>query len=343
MTALGVLLLPIIPFQYQSTNGSLTSSTNQTDDFNTITNQSLPSDKNQTKTQNPNSTIGIIKPLQNTTNQNSNLSSSVPAQATSNLVITNPVQEEEQLQENEGNQILIPQPLVQPVQQPEVFLQPLYQQEPSIIQSQQALQPQISPLLSTYPEAPSFIQLLQNLPTLATTYPEAPSLIQSQLLLQNLPPALQTPLYYQLLPPSYFIPLNPIINPLTECQGLAECFRGIVTSVVDGDTLDVDGIPLRLSLVNTPERGQVGYLEAVNLVRSVCGVGTEALVDEDDGQTGGSFGRLIGIVYCAGNIISLNELLLQGGYAVIDQTFCGISEFSTTIWALRYGCGLVIG
>jgi hypothetical protein len=79
---------------------------NQNDDFNTITNQSSASDRNETKTQIPNSTRGITKPVQNTTNQNSNLSSSVPAQATSNLVITSPDQQE-QLQENEGNRMLI--------------------------------------------------------------------------------------------------------------------------------------------------------------------------------------------------------------------------------------------
>jgi hypothetical protein len=191
-----IILLSTIPFQYQSTNGSLTSSMNQTDS-NTNTNQSLALDKNQTKNQNPNSTTVIAKPPQNTTNQNSNLSSSVPAQATSNLVITNPDQEGQQLQGNEGNQIPIPQPLVQPVQQPEVFLQPLYQEEPSIIQAQLALQPQISPLVSTYPEAPSAIQLLQSLPSLVSSYLEAPSLIQSQLLLQSIPLELfQQPLYY---------------------------------------------------------------------------------------------------------------------------------------------------
>ena len=151
---------------------------NQTDGFNTITitNQSSASDRNETKTQFPNSTMGITRPLQNTANQNSNLSSSVPAQAASNLVITTPDQEE-QLHENQGNQIPIIQPFVQPVQQPEVVSSPpLYQQEPSVIQAQLALQPQISPLLSSYPEAPSLIQLSQNLPSLISNYLEAPSL-----------------------------------------------------------------------------------------------------------------------------------------------------------------------
>jgi endonuclease YncB( thermonuclease family) len=233
------------------------------------------------------------------------------------------------------------QPLLpQSIQQLQTALLPTYLQEPSVIQSE-LLFPSVL-TAPEYPQAPSLIQLLQNFPSSALTYPEAPSLIQSQQLLQDLPLTLQTPLYYQLFANPYFIPSNPIITPSTECLGLAERFRGIVTSVVDGDTLDVDGIPIRLSLVQTPEIGDIGYLEARNFVQSVCGVGTEALVDEDDGQTGGSFGRLIGVIYCGGNAISLNELLLQRGYAVIDQTFCFTSEFSTTLWALQYGCNLIL-
>jgi len=37
------------------------------------------------------------------------------------------------------------------------------------------------------------------------------------------------------------------------CQGLADCFQGKVTEVVDGDTLDVNNVRIRLALVNTPE------------------------------------------------------------------------------------------
>jgi hypothetical protein len=35
---------------------------------------------------------------------------------------------------------------------------------------------------------------------------------------------------------------------------------------------------------------------------------------------------------------SLNELLLEGGYATIYQEFCGISEFSLAGWAQSRGC-----
>jgi Staphylococcal nuclease homologue len=90
---------------------------------------------------------------------------------------------------------------------------------------------------------------------------------------------------------------------------------------------------VRLALVNTPEGGENRYTETIDLVKSACRVRTKALVDEDDGQKEGSFGRLIGLVYCGDNGIdnkkSLNELLFEGGYAVIYQDFCKISEFSS--------------
>ncbi len=40
------------------------------------------------------------------------------------------------------------------------------------------------------------------------------------------------------------------------------CRSGIVTYVVDGDTIDVDGRRVRFIGVDTPERGQCGYREA---------------------------------------------------------------------------------
>jgi hypothetical protein len=73
-------------------------------------------------------------------------------------------------------------------------------------------------------------------------------------------------------------------TPANECQGQADCFRGTVTMIVDGDTIDINNVRIRLALVNTPERGESGYTEAIDFVESICGVGTTALVDEDDGH-----------------------------------------------------------
>lgn len=123
-----------------------------------------------------------------------------------------------------------------------------------------------------------------------------------------------------------------------ECKGSADCFRGIVTEIVDGDTLDVNNVRVRLSMVNTPEAGEDGYDEATDTTESECPVGSEALVDEDDGQKGGSFGRLIGVVFCDGNSSSLNEILLETGKAVLYGDFCGVSEFANEDWVTPYGC-----
>lgn len=118
--------------------------------------------------------------------------------------------------------------------------------------------------------------------------------------------------------------------------GSAKCFTGTVTKVTDGDTLRVDDIPIRLTLVNTPEKGRPGYSEATNFTSSICPVGSTALVDEDDGQTRGSYGRIVAKVYCGGKM--LNEELLHNGYAELYEEYCNVSEFTREDWAIGYGC-----
>ena len=79
---------------------------------------------------------------------------------------------------------------------------------------------------------------------------------------------------------------------------------GKVNHVVDGDTLDINDIRIRLSLVDTPQKGNPGFKEATQFVVKLC-LGENAEVDMDDGQRRGSFGREIGVVYCDGE--NLNE------------------------------------
>ncbi len=122
------------------------------------------------------------------------------------------------------------------------------------------------------------------------------------------------------------------------CQGQADCFTGMITEIVDGDTLDVNNVRVRLSLVNTPERGESGYQEAKEFIESMCPVGSKALVDEDDGQKEGSFDRLIGLVYCGNEKLLLNEHLLNEGHAQVFGDFCGVSEFSEEGWVKEFGC-----
>jgi len=105
---------------------------------------------------------------------------------------------------------------------------------------------------------------------------------------------------------------------------------GPVTDVVDGDTLDINDIRIRLSLVNTPEVGEAGFVPAKEFVEGLC-LDKNGQVDIDDGQRQGSFGREIGVVYCDG--INLNSELMKKGYALISEEFCEVSEFSAEPWA----------
>lgn len=120
------------------------------------------------------------------------------------------------------------------------------------------------------------------------------------------------------------------------CKGNATCFNGTVTKITDGDTLDVNNITIRLALVNCPEYYDGGYEKAKDFVSNMCPVGSIEMVDEDDGQTEGSFNRTIAVVYCNGK--NLNEELLEKGYCEIDKRFCDVSEFGDSVWAVKFGC-----
>src|SRR6476659_2257685 len=109
---------------------------------------------------------------------------------------------------------------------------------------------------------------------------------------------------------------------------------GNVTHVVDGDTLDINGIRVRLSLVNTPERGQPGFKEAKEFVNTLC-IGKKGELDVDDGQRRGDrYGREIGVVYCDG--LNINEKLMDSKLAKILVEYCDISEFANERWAATY-------
>ena len=107
---------------------------------------------------------------------------------------------------------------------------------------------------------------------------------------------------------------------------------GIVTKVVDGDTLDINGIRIRLALVDTPEIKQPGYDRAKQFVESLC-LGKKGELDVDSGQRRGDrHGREIGVVYCDG--INTNEKLMSNNLARILVEFCDITEFANENWTV---------
>lgn len=121
------------------------------------------------------------------------------------------------------------------------------------------------------------------------------------------------------------------------CKGSADCIIRTVTRVVDGDTLDIDNTRIRLALVNTPEIDEAGYEESKQFTSELCPVGSQVVADEDDGQTEGSFGRMLAKVTCEGGKV-LNEELLKADMAEVLTDFCPRSEFGDEEWAELHGC-----
>jgi micrococcal nuclease len=121
-----------------------------------------------------------------------------------------------------------------------------------------------------------------------------------------------------------------------DCLGEARCIKGQVTQVVDGDTIKVEGQSVRFALSSSPEMYDAKGIVAKTYLEKVCPIGSRVLVDEDDGQTMGSYGRIIALVRCNGLI--LNEAMLEENHATLSKEFCSISEFSNSNWAQDNGC-----
>lgn len=106
-----------------------------------------------------------------------------------------------------------------------------------------------------------------------------------------------------------------------------------VTRIIDGDTIVVDKQSIRFALASAPELTEPGGIEARTFIEEICPVGSKVTIDEDDGQKEGSFGRVIAKITCNG--ISLNQVLVEQGYGIVDKRFCNVSEFKNEEWT---GC-----
>lgn len=123
---------------------------------------------------------------------------------------------------------------------------------------------------------------------------------------------------------------------LSNCSGNAQCFEGTVTKIIDGDTIIVDGQSIRFALSSAPELKMYGGEESREFIETICPVGSKVLVDEDDGQILGSYGRMVGVVTCNG--VNLNSELLDANLGYLQDRFCDSSEFGKESWAQKHGC-----
>lgn len=127
-----------------------------------------------------------------------------------------------------------------------------------------------------------------------------------------------------------------IANP--QCLGSALCIEGRVTKMVDTDTLYVEsnGQKYRVDLSLTKvSRSDKNYESGSKITRYNC-LGSNVLVDQDDGQVKGMGRNITGVVYCGSH--NLNQELLDSGFVGLDHRQCFVSEFASQDWAVRNGC-----
>ena len=89
-----------------------------------------------------------------------------------------------------------------------------------------------------------------------------------------------------------------------------------VTNVIDGDTIVTsDGMRIRYIGLNTPEKGQKYYQEALEFNRKLV-QGKEIYIEFDEEKTD-SFGRSLAYVYVQQeNPVFVNEAILKTGFAM---------------------------
>jgi len=124
-----------------------------------------------------------------------------------------------------------------------------------------------------------------------------------------------------------------------------------VTSIVDGDTLDIDsGERIRLVCVDTPERGENYYEEAKDRLSEL--VLNEEVRLEKDTTERGKYGRLLRYIWLDDELIS--EVLVEEGLAKAyryppDEKYCDrieaaedrAKEKGLGIWSLLGDSGII--
>ena len=109
-----------------------------------------------------------------------------------------------------------------------------------------------------------------------------------------------------------------------------ELVTGTVTKNIDGNTIDIDGTRICLSLVDVEDSGNKTAPHAV-LAKLLCPVESPAQDDIDDLQVQDKYGRTVAVVYCD-TAISLGEIMIEFGLGWINEWYCDRSEFERAAW-----------
>lgn len=112
--------------------------------------------------------------------------------------------------------------------------------------------------------------------------------------------------------------------------------KGIITDIVDGDTLYFNGDKYRLALIDTYELDEEGGVNATSTLLQLCPVGSMAYMEDDSIQTFDKYERRLGVVWCEGNDYNIDSgeyLYNQGHLKRFLTTYCENTESATYEWA----------
>ena len=109
-----------------------------------------------------------------------------------------------------------------------------------------------------------------------------------------------------------------------------EIINGTVTRNVDGNTIYIDDVNIRIPLVDVEDSGNYTMPHAV-LAKLLCPVGSPAQYDIDDKQRQDKYERTIAVVYC-NTELHLGEIMIGFGLGWINDYYCDKSEFEFADW-----------
>lgn len=109
-----------------------------------------------------------------------------------------------------------------------------------------------------------------------------------------------------------------------------ELVYGTVTRNVDGNTIHINNVNIRIPLVDVEDSGNYTMPHAV-LAKLLCPVGSPAQYDIDDKQIQDKYGRTLANVYC-NTELHLGEIMIGFGLGWINDYWCDKSEFEFADW-----------
>lgn len=131
-----------------------------------------------------------------------------------------------------------------------------------------------------------------------------------------------------------------------------DSFTGQITGVYNNYTVQVNNNTIvNLALLETNVNESSIQIDATHFMSVLCPIRSPAIIYPDvnyqtnNGKQDFSNNDIDAIVYCQSaqnynneTLISINEQLLKGNLAFIDEELCTISKFAKLSWATREGC-----